>query len=348
MMQKQILKITQLILIPFGLLYGIILQIRNWLYDWGIFKSASFDVPIISVGNITVGGTGKTPFVLFLAKNLADKYQKIAIVSRGYGRKSSGLQIVSAKNQIFMDALQAGDEPFQIARALPESYVIVSEKRAEGVRLAIEKFQADLIILDDAFQHRAVKRDLDILLVNAREPWRNNFPIPAGSLREFKYNYKRAQIIVFTNTDSNTKLLFEPEKQPFFKSSPRLKEVLDLENRVVGTVSDFQSKKVLAFAGIAHPQNFEKALTDAGVRVLCFSGFSDHYEFTEKNLQKLFMDAQKYECELLLCTEKDLGKIQTLKLYEFPLPVLAVRMSLSFDDEEKLIRTVNEQVNYTN
>ena len=251
-----IIKFFQAILIPIGFLYGLILQIRNWLYDWGIFKSESFGVPIISVGNITAGGTGKTPFTIFLAGQLAGQFKKIAIVSRGYGRKTNGTQLVAADGQIYLSAEEAGDEPYQIARTISEVVVIVSEKRAAGIHLAVNKFQADLIILDDAFQHRSVKRDIDILLINALEPWQGNFPIPAGTLREFKFNYRRAQIVVFTNTDSDMVLPFKPDKRPFFKSSPQLKKVINLENRVVGTVSDFQSQKVLAFAGIAHPEYF--------------------------------------------------------------------------------------------
>jgi len=343
-MQRQILKIIQVLFIPLGLLYGSILQIRNWLYDWGILKSKSFDVPVISVGNITAGGTGKTPFTIFLVQRLSQTYKRIAVVSRGYGRKSRGTQLVAARGQMYLNAENAGDEPYQMARTLPDTIVIVSEKRADGIHLAVDKFQADLVILDDAFQHRSVKRDLDILLVNAKEPWKNNFPIPTGTLREFKYNYKRAQVIVFTNADSETVLPFNPEGLPFFKGSVQLSEVVDAEYKVVQTVPDLKNKKVLAFAGIAHPQNFERALTKAGVRVLCFAGFSDHYEYTERDLQKLFTDAQKYECELLLCTEKDLGKIQNLKIPEFPLPLRAVRLNLLFDDEVKLLKTIRSQL----
>ncbi len=343
-MQKQIVKIIQGFFIPFGFLYGSILQIRNWLYDWGIVKSESFDVPVISVGNITAGGTGKTPFTIFLVRHLSQTYKQIAIVSRGYGRKSKGTQLVAAKGQIYLNAENAGDEPYQMARTLPHAIVVVSEKRADGMRLAVEKFQADLIVLDDAFQHRSVKRELDILLVNANEPWKNNFPLPAGTLREFKYNYKRAQVVVFTNADSDTDLPFTPQERPFFKSNTELMEVVDLDNKIAGSTADFKTKKVLAFAGIAHPQNFEKALTEAGIRVLCFEGFSDHYRFLEKDLQKLFIAAQKHECELLLCTEKDLGKIQNLKIAKFPLPLRAVRQNLLFDDEEKLIQTISSQL----
>lgn len=340
MMLKQIIKIIQHILIPLGFLYGSILQIRNWFYDWGIFRSESFDVPIISVGNITAGGTGKTPFVIFLAKALSDNYQKIAIVSRGYGRKSSGLQIVSAKNQLYMDAVHAGDEPFQIAKALPESYVIVSEKRAQGIRLAVNKFQADLIILDDAFQHRSVKRNLDILLINAKEPWQKNFPIPGGTLREFKFNYKRAQMIVFTNMDSDKALPFLPEKQPFFKSSPQLKEVIDLQNNVVGTVSDFQSKKVLAFAGIAHPEYFFNSLQKQRIIPIFQKSFGDHQQYSSRDLENLISLAQKYQASALLCTEKDLVKIQSLKIVNLALPVLAMRLKLYIDHHEKMIQEI--------
>lgn len=334
----------QTILIPFGILYGCVMQIRNWLYNWGVFKAESFDVPVISVGNITAGGTGKTPFTIFLARRFSGQFKRIAIISRGYGRKSSGLQLVAAKGQIYLDAQQAGDEPFLLAKSLPGSYVIVAEKRTEGVRMAIEKFGADLVILDDAFQHRSVKRNLDILLVNAKEPWRGNFPLPAGTLREFRFNYKRAKAVVFTNVDSQKELPFTPRNRPFFTSKPELREVVDINNQVIGTVDDFKTKKVLAFAGIAHPQSFKWGLSEAGLELSSFAGFGDHYDYTEKDLRKLFENAQKYGCELLLCTEKDMGKIKTLKLSEFPLPLRAVRLNLQLDDEEGLIKRIYDSL----
>ena len=337
---KYIIKITQIILTPFGILYGCIMQIRNWLYDLGIFKSQSFSVPIISVGNITVGGTGKTPFTIFLAKQLSTKFKKIAIVSRGYGRNSIGTQLVAVDGQTYLSAEDAGDEPFLLALSIPGSVIIVSEKRADGIRMAIDKFQADLVVLDDAFQHRSVKRNSDILLVNAKESWKWNFPIPAGTLREFKFNSQRAQVIVFTNTDSGTSLPFTPQKKPFFTSSPQLSELVDLENRVVGKTEDFESKKVLAFAGIAHPEYFFSALEEKSIKPLTTIAFRDHYNYKDSDISRLVTQAEKAGAEALLCTEKDLMKIQKLQSTETKLPILAIRLELSFDHSNKLIQKI--------
>jgi len=337
---KQLIKSIQYLLIPFGLLYGAILQIRNWGYDVGILKSESFAVPVISVGNITAGGTGKTPFTIFLAQALGDSYKRIAIVSRGYGRKSTGVQLVASRGQLFLDAEQAGDEPYLLARSLPEAVIVVSEKRTDGIRMAINKFQSDLIILDDAFQHRSVKRNLDILLVNAKEAWQGNFPIPAGTLREFRFNYQRAQLIVCSNLEEGTTPPFTSQDLPVFQSTSHLNEVVDIQNKVVGNIEDFKSKNVLAFAGIAHPENFFTALSKSAVNIKEIVGFRDHYNFTEHDLIKLFKGAGSAKCEVLLCTEKDLVKMQGLHLSDLPLPIYAVRQNLSFDNHPDLIQTI--------
>lgn len=326
------------------MLYGTILQLRNWFYDWGIFKSESFDVPVISVGNITAGGTGKTPFTIFLARQLAGQFKKIVIVSRGYGRKSTGLQLVAARGQVYLDAAQAGDEPYVMACSLADSVIIVSEKRAEGIQLAVDKFQADLIILDDAFQHRSVKRDLDILLINAKEPWQGNFPIPAGTLREFKFNYQRAQVVVFTNTDSDTVLPFKPDKQPFFKSTPQLNEVIDIHNKVVGKIEDFQSKKVLAFAGISHPDIFFSALEEQNIKPALTVAFRDHHIFTAQDLDKLIARAKKTDCEALFCTEKDLVKIQMLNTINSGISIFALRLTLIIENENQFEDSILQNI----
>ncbi len=328
------------LLFPFGLLYGAILQIRNWLFDWGILKSERFPVPVISVGNITVGGTGKTPFTIYLARVLSERFSRIAIVSRGYGRAGRGVQLVAAKGQFYLTPEEAGDEPFMMARALPQSVVVVAEKRAEGIRLALEKFQADLILLDDAFQHRAVQRDLDILLINGREAWQGNFPIPAGTLREFKFNYKRADILIFTKLENEKSVPVAQEQIPFFTTSTRLSDVLDREYQIIGNIGSFQKQKVLAFSGIAHPQTFASALGKQGVRVVREVEFKDHHVFTAADLRRLQKLGQEAEASALLCTEKDMVKLQNIEWGEAPIPVYAVRLEMQVKQEERFFETV--------
>ncbi len=328
------------LLLPFGLLYGAILQIRNWLYDWNILNSERFSVPVISVGNITAGGTGKTPFTIYLAQKLNKRFNRIAIVSRGYGRTSHGVRLVAARGQFYLSPAEAGDEPFLMARSLPQAVVIVAEKRAEGIRLAQEKFQVDLVILDDAFQHRAVQRDLDILLINGQEAWHSNFPIPAGTLREFKFNYKRAQMLIFTKLESGQSVPVASRHIPYYTSSARLSDVLDRDNRIIGPLASLQGQKVLAFSGIAHPQSFAHALSEQGVRVVREEGFKDHHAYTISDMHHLQKLAWESGASALLCTEKDMVKLQNMEWGKAPLPVYAVRLEMRVNQEERFFETV--------
>ena len=182
-----ILIILRFILFPFSILYGLVIEIRNGLFDLGILRSVKFPVPVISVGNITAGGTGKTPFTIYLAYLLKKHFSTIAIVSRGYGRKSRGMQLVSDGQQILLDPSHAGDEPYLIAVHLPDCLVAVSEERSVAVNYLMDNYKPDLILLDDAFQHRQVKRDIDIVLVPVKETYTSKFILPTGNLREYKY-----------------------------------------------------------------------------------------------------------------------------------------------------------------
>jgi len=327
------------LLLPFGWLYGAVLQIRNWLYDWNILGSLRFPVPVIAVGNITAGGTGKTPFTIYLAQKLSERFKRIAIVSRGYGRTSSGVRLVAAKGPFYLPVQQAGDEPFLIARALPQAVVIVAEKRALGIRLALDKFQADLILLDDAFQHRSVQRDLNILLINGQEAWQGNFPMPAGTLREFTFNYKRAQMIIFTKLESGQAAPMTPQKIPFFTATSRLSDVSDRENHIIGTVASLKGQKILAFSGIAHPHTFTDALKEQGVLVVRGQGFKDHHAFTTTDMQRLQKLAQEAGAVALFCTEKDMVKIQYIDRSTSSLPVYAVRLEMQVQPEEQFLET---------
>jgi len=304
--------ILQFLLLPFGLLYGIIMEIRKAFYKTGIFKSEKFSVPVISVGNITAGGSGKTPFTIFLAEELKEYYKNIAVVSRGYRRKSKGLQLVSDGQNILLGPDDAGDEPYLIAKKLPGLICAVSEKRKEAVSFLINKFQVDLILLDDAFQHFGVQRDLDILLINCRQPFKFNLPIPAGSLREFKYNYKRAQIIIFTNSKS-ARIPVLKTILPAFRSCGELDKLVNLDFETVGTIIDLKGKKVTAFAGIAKPDNFKKSLGDSGLDVSQFFSFPDHYNFSAEDIKMMISKAAVLNCRFILCTEKDLVKIQAIE-----------------------------------
>lgn len=180
---KYIIGLLKIIVIPFALLYGLIIEIRNILYDLKIMPITKYAVPVISVGNLTAGGTGKTPFVIMLSRLLSAYGKRIAIVSRGYGRKSRGAVLVSDGENILAPADVSGDEPQLIARTLPFAIMAVAEKRKQAIDMILSQFQPQVILMDDGFQHRSVHRDMDIVLWNTQDRFYFNLPLPWQSAR---------------------------------------------------------------------------------------------------------------------------------------------------------------------
>lgn len=343
-----LINIIRILLIPFAFIYGFIIEIRNWFYNLGILNSTKYNVPVISIGNITAGGTGKTPFTIYLAELLKDSYPKIAVISRGYGRKSKGMQLVSDGQQILLDPSLAGDEPYLIASQLPECLVAVSEERNVAFNYLIENYKPDLIILDDAFQHRLVQRDIDIVLINAKENLQSKLLLPAGNLREFRHNLKRADMIVQTNKN----MPGNPDIKKLTKYTgniyscfSKVNHLVDLEMQTIGALSDLGDEPVFIFAGIAYPENFRIALTQKGVLVKGFQSYADHYDFTLNDLKDLIIRCHENNCRTLLCTEKDLVKFFGLQdvinaLKSSGIRLLGVRLELEINQREKLLKNI--------
>ena len=181
--------------------YRGLLGAREWLYGRGVLRSRTLACPVVSIGNLTVGGTGKTPAVELAAGTLAGLGRRVAIVSRGYGRRSSGIQIVADMASIRLDPADAGDEPFLLARRLPGVSVVVGANRHDAARLAVARFGATAIVLDDGFQHRTLGKDLEIVMTRARRPWGNGRLLPHGPLREPLTALARADLIVAAGAD---------------------------------------------------------------------------------------------------------------------------------------------------
>ena len=179
---------------PFSLLYGLGMQARNFCYEKKIFKTHKVDCPVISVGNITVGGTGKTPTVAYLAKWFLAKGKKVAVLSRGYARASKGTVVVATYKGIVSNVKSAGDEAFMLSQQLKGVPIVVDENRVRGAEKLVRQFAPDIILLDDGFQHRRLFRDVDILSINAGFGLGNGFVLPAGPLREFAFNMKRGDL----------------------------------------------------------------------------------------------------------------------------------------------------------
>ena len=257
--------------------YFYAVSLRNWLYDRGFLKTCSFRVPILCVGNLSVGGSGKTSLVRFLAKNLAED-SHTAVLLRGYKRNTKGPVVVSCRGEVRASWKEVGDEAYMLARLLENVSVVVSEDRCLGAKLAVEELKAQLIILDDGFQHRRLKRDLDIVLLKERDL--KDRLLPFGRLREPLGGLKRAHAVVLTYQDLK-EWDFKIEK-PTFKLYRKNWRVVSEE----GEVLDFKDKSFIAFCGLGDNEQFFKTLERLGIKPEERLSFPDHYHYEGFELQK--------------------------------------------------------------
>lgn len=325
------------LLLPFSLLYRLVVLIKNVLYTSGVFPVYDSEIPVISVGNIAAGGTGKTPIVDFLVKYLASKDRKVGIVSRGYGGDFKGVSaLVSDGRSRLLNATQAGDEPVLLARRNPGVPVAIAAKRINGIRLLIDRCQVDCVVLDDAFQHRSVARDIDIVLLDGKHPSGNGHMLPAGILREPFSSILRADLVVLTRCNFDS-----PESIPLPIKALKCKhELSDEANRLDGGTLSFdglRNKKVFAFAGIAEPEAFFSGLRDSGIELIGTFSFPDHVEYSNTRLATLVSAAGK--ADLLLTTEKDAVKIDPSRL---PIPCYSVGVSPIFENEVPLMELIDQ------
>ncbi len=303
------------VLTPLSWLYGGITDLRNYCYDKGFLERYPTPCHTISVGNLTVGGTGKTPMIEYLVRLLKDK-EKIAVVSRGYGRKTRGLLVAGTDSS----AAEIGDEPLQYYRKFSgEIRVIVAEKRAEAAKkIGVEFPDTGIILLDDAFQHRAIERHTDILLTDYHRLFYDDSPFPAGNLRERKKGSRRANIIVVTKSPRN---LSTGEKDditrqisqyagsgpPVFFSSV----AYGTELPFAGSCRAGDYPQIAGISGLAQNNIFEQFIQDK-YRITHFSGFPDHHDYTIHDLLKTGIADDKGLA--LLTTEKDMVKLIPLAL----------------------------------
>ena len=328
------------ILFPFAVLYGIITSIRNWCYDKGIFKSYSFDIPIIAVGNLSVGGTGKTPQIEYLIRLLQDNYQ-LATLSRGYKRKTEGFLLASEKET----AATLGDEPFQMFQKFSKIQVAVDANRKNGIeKLLAQKIKPDVILLDDAFQHRKVRAGLYILLTAYDDLYSDDFILPTGNLRESRRGAKRAQIVVVTkcpNTISEeekqriqSKLNLKSNQKLYFSTIAYDDLVYDANNAL--PVSEIKLKDKLLLAGIAKPDLFFDYLKQPKDEVLIFP---DHHHFTENDIKNIDNKAKN---QLIITTEKDYVRLSNSTL-QSAIYYLPIKSKFLFDSDD-FNKTINDYV----
>lgn len=325
------------ILFPFAILYGLVTAIRNFLFDKGILKSYAFDLPIIAVGNLSVGGTGKTPQIEYLIRLLSSDY-KVATLSRGYKRKSEGFVLADAN----VNAEILGDEPFQFFQKFPNIQVAVDANRKNGIEQLLSKNpKPEVILLDDAYQHRKVKAGFYILLTAYGDIYADDFMLPTGNLRESRSGAQRADVVVVTKCPPGLseaeQLLIKnklklAENQQLYFSCIAYDDCIYSENSKI-ELSEIMEEQKLLLAGIAKPEPFFAHLKNANDSCLTFP---DHHHFSENDIQEIIVKAQD---AIIITTEKDYvrlkGSLPVEQLFYLPIQSKFLSAGVEFDKKIK-------------
>lgn len=334
-----------IILFPFSVLYDLITRFRNHLYNIGYKRSFSFETNVIAVGNLSVGGTGKTPMVEYLIRLLKSEH-KITTLSRGYGRKTKGFILATEKD----NADSIGDEPFQMYKKFEDINVVVCEDRALAIPFILsEKAETEIILLDDAYQHRSVKPGLNIMLSDYSKPFYSDFVLPSGRLRESRKGAERADIIIVTKCPYQ---LDAGEQQKISAEVMRYNQRADIYFTSIkyGALQSVQSStspgsKLLAFSGIAKPQLFIDHLKSQ-YDLVKHIDFKDHHNYSERNIKELV--SMLTPGVSLVTTEKDMVKLikpefrqlmNDLSIFYLPIEAYFLKDGRRFDDQiQKSIR----------
>ena len=350
------------VLYSISLVYGIGQKFREIAYRQGLIPSRQLPCKVICIGNLTVGGTGKTPMAMHVAQEIKQLGHKTAIVSRGYrGAAEDRGGIVSDGRTIRMGPQQAGDEPFMIARNLKEIPVIVGKNRFAAGTLAVSEFQADVIVLDDGFQHLRLKRDIDLVLLDGERPFGNTHLMPRGTLREPVSSLKRGTACILTRSRSGTQdaepividlvkkhfshnRVFTSSHHPYFyaiKSGGQISH-----NGVVNPISRqgiarWIEKPIFGLSGIARNADFQNTVIAHGLNARGFLEFSDHHRYTMNDLNTIQSKASDADARCLITTEKDLARL--FPHNPFPLTLIVVGVQVSFGEDQAEFRSFLKQ-----
>jgi tetraacyldisaccharide 4'-kinase len=333
-------------------LFRNIIQVRHSLYDQGVFlRRQRFGCTVISVGNLTVGGTGKTPVVEFLARQLRDDGRNVAVLSRGYRSKARPVlvrwwesiqngeveilpRIVSDGNEVLLDSAEAGDEPYMLARnLLPGVSVVVDKDRVKAGRYAVRHLGADIMLLDDGFQYLRMKPAYNIVLVDSTRPFHNHHVLPRGLLREPIKHLRRADLIFLTKSDGSPRIR---HLKRFIKKHNSLAEIIEcnhapryLQNLHTGEqhhLDWLHGKKAAAISAIAVPEGFERYLEKLSAHLVCRERFIDHHRFSQEEIAAFCQDAVALGAECIITTEKDAVRFPDLP--DWPIPVYYLRVEI--------------------
>ena len=329
--------------------YGGLVKLRETLYKKGLLQSKRLPCPVISIGNITVGGSGKTPMTIYVAELIKHLGYGVAIISRGYkGQAEKVGGVVCDGRKICMGPDEAGDEPFMIAERLKTVPVIVGKNRFKAGILAIKEFRPDVLLLDDAFQHLKLHRDLDLVLLDSNKPLGNTYLFPRGTLRETAFALSRGDAVILTRSDMGKAPSLDQIKKhvprtPIFHSAhiPYIYKIVtgnsaqsedSLTSSSEYDFGAFKNKRVFAFSGIASNDNFRRTIESFQCKLENFSEFPDHHQYSEKELDKVVRSAMDVSAEFIFTTEKDYVRIAHKIKWPMDLVIIGIEISFGTND----------------
>lgn len=343
-----------------SVLYGGAVKLRSTCYDAGILPAKRLPCRVISVGNITAGGTGKTPMTIHLARRLKQAGHRPAILSRGYGGKAEhGGAVVSDGHHLLSSPEVAGDEPFMMAAALKETPVLVGGDRYNSGLRAVAEFDPDILILDDAFQHRRLYRDIDLVLVDARRSFGNGYLVPRGMLREPISGLHRADAVVLTRSSGRTGLadligsyiekpVYRADHEPYLAGifageTPPLLHAATIDDTPAGFKS-IEASTAFVFSGIAQNREFVRMMESRVGRVAGVASFPDHHRYTEAELARLVREARDAHADLFVTTEKDYVRIAGRVPGDLPIAVIGVRIGFCDADDSAFLEFIRQRL----
>ena len=337
------------LLSPIAAMYGAVVRLRGWAYAAGILRTTRLRAPVISVGNLTMGGTGKTPLTIALGRQLLDSGHRVAVLSRGYkGNYGGGPLLVSDGRHIHTTASEAGDEALVIARNLPRALVAVARQRAEAGAWLEKHFEVDVHLLDDGFQHVQLHRDLNLLVVDVTNPFGGGLP-PRGRLREPLGAIYRADAVLLSRTDANQSydgLVDEIRRYkpgiPCLLVRQKLISLRRLGEEQDVAVDSLGGCSVVAFAGIANPDQFLTTLRQAGIHVIQSFSFPDHHFYRAQDYRRLLRECERLNVKTLVTTEKDAEKLSAMDFR--PREALAAKVVFEFGDLPGMTRLLSDVI----
>jgi tetraacyldisaccharide 4'-kinase len=340
------------LLIPFSWLYGLIISFRKWLYKSGLYTRSKFDFPIICVGNLTAGGTGKTPHIEWLIKNLSGNYH-VAVLSRGYKRKTIGYMLSTPMST----PEQIGDEPYQIKQKFLQVPVAVSENRVLGIpSLLGDEPNTEVVLMDDGFQHLSIQAGFNIVLCDYNRPYYNDYLLPAGLLRENKTGANRADVIIVTKCTHNIneeeknsiiqKLKLQPHQTVYF-STITYNNIIAITDTAKQQGLPDPNQPTVALAGIAKANLFINHIKGIQKQVIPLV-FSDHQTYTDDRIQQLAATVSIHPNSIIITTEKDAVKLKSSKILphinHIPIWYITIGIEILFDQEHHLLQQINQYI----